>query len=50
MTEITLVMDFGRFTRNEGVKPGTANPQHFPDIRFAFQLCCFREFGALAKE
>jgi hypothetical protein len=50
MTEIIPAVGCGRFTRDDRAKTGIADPQHFPEIPFAFQLCCVRELSALAKE
>jgi hypothetical protein len=49
VTEITIAMVLGGFAGDEGTKSGIADPQHLPEILFAFQLCCFREFSFLAK-
>jgi mannose-6-phosphate isomerase class I len=50
MTEIIPAVGAGGFVRDDRAKAEIADPKHFPEIVFAFQLCCFREFSALAKE
>jgi hypothetical protein len=50
LIEITLAMDFDGFARDEGANTGGADPQHSPEIRFAFQLRWFRECRALEME
>jgi hypothetical protein len=50
MIEIIPAVGAGGFARDERAKAEIADPKHFPEIPFAFQLCRFRELSALAKE
>jgi hypothetical protein len=50
MTEIIPAVGAGGFARDDRAKTEIADPKHFPKISFAFQLCCFRELSAIAKE
>jgi hypothetical protein len=50
MTEIIPAMSAGEFARGDRAKAEIADPKHFPEISFAFQLCCFRELSSIAKE